>query len=90
MEVYCVFSLESLLMCTHNITFYNRQKITQNYSKSAAMRFFVPGTQERVRNSRGKRAISVLATEVLLYIASLRNTDTQATLSIALLPALIA
>ena len=25
------------------------------------------GTQERVRNSRGKRAISVRATEVLLY-----------------------
>ena len=26
------------------------------------------GTQERVRNSRGKQAISVRATEVLLYI----------------------
>ena len=26
------------------------------------------GTQERVRNSRGKRAISVRATEVLLYM----------------------
>ena len=31
------------------------------------MSFFL-GTQERVRNSRGKRAISVRATEVLLYI----------------------
>ena len=30
------------------------------------MGFFL-GTQERVRNSRGKRAISVRATEVLLY-----------------------
>ena len=29
---------------------------------------FVEGTQERVRNSRGKRAISVLSTEVLLYV----------------------
>ena len=28
---------------------------------------FFPGTQERVRNSRGKRAISVRVTEVLLY-----------------------
>ena len=28
---------------------------------------FYLGTQERVRNSRGKRAISVRATEVLLY-----------------------
>ena len=27
-----------------------------------------PGTQERVRNNRGKRAISVRATEVLLYV----------------------
>ena len=26
------------------------------------------GTQERVRNSRGKRAISVRAIEVLLYV----------------------
>ena len=42
-----------------------KKKITLNYPKSAAMGFF-PGTQERVRNSRGKRAISVRATEVLL------------------------
>ena len=33
---------------------------------SAAMGFFL-GTQEQVRNSRGKRAIRVQATEVLLY-----------------------
>ena len=31
------------------------------------MEFFSKGPQERVRNSRGKRAISVRATEVLLY-----------------------
>ena len=31
------------------------------------MSFFL-GTQEQVRNSRGKRAISVRATEVLLYM----------------------
>ena len=30
---------------------------------------FFLGTQEQVQNSRGKRAISVRATEVLLYIA---------------------
>ena len=29
---------------------------------------FFQGTQERVRNSRGKQAISVRATEVLLYL----------------------
>ena len=28
---------------------------------------FYQGTQERIRNSRGKRTISVRATEVLLY-----------------------
>ena len=39
---------------------------TLNYPKSAAMGFFFQGTQERVRNSRGKRAISVRAIEVLL------------------------
>ena len=32
------------------------------------MGFFL-GTQEGARDSRGKRAIGVLATEVLLYIA---------------------
>ena len=37
-----------------------------NHPESAAMGFF-QGTQERVRNSRGKRAISVRATEFLLY-----------------------
>ena len=33
---------------------------------SAAMIFFWLGTQEQVRNSLGKQAISVQATEVLL------------------------
>ena len=37
---------------------------------SAAMGFFfLAGTQKRVRNNRGNRAISVRATEVLLYNA---------------------
>ena len=71
MKVYCVFLLES----PHrgdpdentNYTVFNiKKKITLNYPKSAAMGFF-PGTQERVRNSRGKRAISIQAIEVLLY-----------------------
>ena len=43
-----------------------KKKITLNYPKSAAMGFFSLGTQERVLNSRGKRAISVRDTEVLL------------------------
>ena len=35
------------------------------------MGFFFLWTQERVRNIRGKRAISVRATEVFLYIQNL-------------------
>ena len=55
-------------MSTHNIPFLNiKKKIILNYAKSATIGF-VQGTQELVRNSRGKRAISVRAIEVLLYI----------------------
>ena len=56
-------------MSIQNIPFsiQKRKKNTLNYPKSAAMQFF-QGTQERVRNSRGKRAIRVRATEVLLYL----------------------
>ena len=54
-------------MTTHNIPFsLYKKKITRNYSKSAAMGFF-PRAQERVRNSRGKRAISVRVTECHLF-----------------------
>ena len=50
-------------MNTHNIPFpIQNKKITLNLQ----LRQFFLGTQERVRNSRGKRAISVRATEVLL------------------------
>ena len=48
-------------MSTHNIPFLNtKKKFNLNYSKSASMGLF-KGTQERVRNSRDKRAISVRA-----------------------------
>ena len=55
-------------MSTHNIPFSiyikkQQQKITVNYSESVVMGFF-QGTQERVRNSRGKQAHSVRANEV--------------------------
>ena len=54
-------------MSTHNIPFSNiiKKKITLNYLKSGIS---FQGTQEGIRNSRGKRAISVRAIEVLLYI----------------------
>ena len=72
MKVYCVFSLESPHRGDFNVykqytIFVRKTKITPDNSKSAAMGFFL-GTQERVRNSRDKRAISVRATEVLLYL----------------------
>ena len=41
--------------------------LKSNYPKFAWNGIF-PGVQERVRNSRGKRAISVRATKVLLYV----------------------
>ena len=34
---------------------------------------FFQGAQERVRNSRGKRAISVRAIEVLLYAETMKK-----------------
>ena len=74
MKVCCVFSLESPHRgYSHENTQYTIFNIKKNTilnpPKSAAKRFFL-GTQERVRNSRGKRAISVRATEVLLYLSS--------------------
>ena len=48
-------------MSTHNIPFsIYKKKITLNYPKSTVMGFF-QGTQERVQNSHGKRAINVRA-----------------------------
>ena len=72
MKVFCVFSLESPHRGDFNkytqYTIFNiKRKIDLNNLKSAAMGFF-PGTQARVRNSHGKRAIGVRAIEVLLYI----------------------
>ena len=56
-------------MSTHNIPFsIMKKKITVNYPVSAAMGFF-PRESKRVRNSLGKGAITVRATEGLLYQA---------------------
>ena len=58
-------------MRTHNIPFSiekdNYHKLSQLYSYG----IFSNGTQERVRNSHCNRAISVGATEVLLYMENL-------------------
>ena len=73
MNVYCVFSLESPHRGDSNVytqytIFIIKKKITPDYSKSAAWGFVFLGTQEQAQNSCGKRAISVRATEVLLYL----------------------
>ena len=72
MKVCYVFSLESpqrddCNVYTKNTNFNIKMKISLTYSKSAAMGFF-PRTEDRVRNSHGKRAISVRAIEVLMYM----------------------
>ena len=66
-----MFSLESPRRGDSNeytqyTNFNIKRKIDPNYLKSASLGFF-PRTQARVRNSHGKRAISVRAIEVLLY-----------------------
>ena len=60
-----VYSQYTICVCSHyeyiQYTIFNiKKKITLNYPKSAAIGFFSQATQEGVRNSRGKRAISVL------------------------------
>ena len=58
MKVYYVFSLElphrgdSNVYTQHTIVI-SKNKITPDYSKSAALGFFFHRDQERVRNSRG-------------------------------------
>ena len=70
-KVWCVFSLESPHQGvskehTQYTIFIIKNKITLDYPKSAALDF-IPRDSRKARNSRGKRAISVQATEVLLY-----------------------
>ena len=73
MQVCCVFSLESPHRGDSNENIQHtiiniKKKITRNYAKYNVTSYgiILLGTQERVRNSRGKRDISVQATEVLL------------------------
>ena len=77
-----MFSLESphrgdSNVYTKYIIFKIKKIITPDYSKSADKGFVFLWTQERVRNSRGKRAISVRATEVLLYTKQTKYSKTQ-------------
>ena len=79
MKVSCVYSLESPHQGDSNeytqYTVFNiKMKITLNFPNLQPRDYFL-GTQKRVRISRGKRAISVRATEVLLYYQ--RNVQSQ-------------
>ena len=68
-----MFSLESPHRGDSNeytqYTIFNIQKENHpKLSQICSYGFLYQGTQERVQNSRGKRAFSVRATEVLLYM----------------------
>ena len=53
-------------MSTHNLPFQYKKENHPKLLETCSYRILFEGSQERVRNSRGKRAISVRATEVLL------------------------
>ena len=59
--------IEAILRSTHNIPFSIYIRKSAQIIPNLQPRDFFQGTQRRVLNSRGKRAISVRATEVLLY-----------------------
>ena len=75
MKACCVFSLESPHRgdsneYTQHVIINIKKKTTLNYHKYdnvCSYRIFSLKTQERVRNSRGKRAVSVRAIEVVQY-----------------------
>ena len=75
MKAFCVFSLKSPHRgdsneYTQHAIINIKKKVTLNcpkYNNVCSYRIFSLGTQERVRKSRGKRAIGVRAIEVLLY-----------------------
>ena len=55
-------------MSTHNISFSISKLKSPKIFPNLQLLDFFQGTQERVRNSRGTRAISVRTTESLLYL----------------------
>ena len=64
MKVCCVFTSDEYTQYT---IFNMNKKKTALIIPNLQLWAFFQGTQERVRNSRGKQAISVRAIEVLLY-----------------------
>ena len=54
-------------MSTQIYHFQYKKKFTLNYPQNMQLWYFFQGTPEPVRSNHGKRAISVRATEFLLY-----------------------
>ena len=79
MKVYCVFSLESPQQGNSNectqYTIFNVKKKTSQIIPNLQLWDLFHGIKERVRNSRGNRAISVRAIEVPLYICFASKSD---------------
>ena len=73
MKIYCVFLLESPHRDSNEYTQYTIFHTKKENHLNQQLWDFFQGTQERVRKSRGKRAISVRATEGLLYIAPVHS-----------------
>ena len=75
-KVYCVYSMFSLELphrgdsnkYTQYTIFNIKKENHAKFSQSCSYEILFKRTQERARNSRGERAISVRATEVLLYL----------------------
>ena len=57
-------------MSTHNIPFSRKKENHPKLSLICNYGYLFLGSQERVRNSHGKQAISVRAIEILLYVSN--------------------
>ena len=67
--------IEAILMSTHNIPFSILNENNPKLSQICSYRIFFQGTQEQVRNSHGKQAMSVRATEGLLYVRVIQGVS---------------
>ena len=68
---------EAILISTLNIPFFNIKRNSSYIIPNLPLWDLFQGTQERVQTSHGKRAISVRATEVLLYFEKKNHALTQ-------------
>ena len=62
-------------MKTLNTSFSLKKENHRKLSQICSYGLLLQGSQERVRNSQGKRAISVRAIEFLLFLATVIKSD---------------